>query len=369
MSVVGLNYIDYVPSSNTAHFNIRLKPYEQRTKPSENVVAIISALRPQLAAIEGAVAFPYNRTPVHGLGTAGGFQYVLEAQRGQSAADLAAVTRALVIAANQQPELAGVFTTYAADTPQIYLDIDRNKAQVLGVKVSDVFTSLQATLGSIYINDFNLFGRTWQVNIQSDARFRGAIDDIYRVYVRGTSGAMVPIRALAEARLVQGPQTVVRYNGFPAAMINGTARHGFSSGEAIAAMERISATTLPPGYGFEWTGTAYQEKLGRRSDRHRARARRAVRLSLPRGAVRELERAAARPAVGQRRRAGRDRGRGAVRPRLRHLCADRPGRAGGARRQERHPDRGILGRATTPGKVDPGSRRSRAPGCASGPWR
>ena len=260
MSVVGLNYIDAVPSSNTAHFNIRLKPYEQRTKPSENVVAIIAALRPQLAAIDGAVAFPYNRTPVHGLGTAGGFQYVLEAQRGQSAADLAAVTRALVIAANEQPELAGVFTTYAADTPQIHLDIDRNKAQVLGVKVVDVFTALQATLGSIYINDFNLFGRTWQVNIQSDSRFRGSIDDIYRVYVRGSSGAMVPIRALAEARLVQGPQTIVRYNGFPAAMINGTARRGFSSGEAIAAMERISATTLPPGYGFEWTGTAYQEK-------------------------------------------------------------------------------------------------------------
>jgi len=127
--------------------------------------------------------------------------------------------------------------------------------------VVDVFTALQATLGSIYINDFNLFGRTWQVNIQSDSRFRGSIEDIYRVYVRGTAGAMVPIRALAEARLVQGPQTIVRYNGFPAAMINGTARRGFSSGEAIAAMERISATTLPPGYGFEWTGTAYQEKL------------------------------------------------------------------------------------------------------------
>src|SRR5262249_27561076 len=193
MSVVGLNYIDFVPSSNSAHFNIRLKPFHERTKPSDNVVNIISALRPQLASIEGAVAFPYNRTPVHGLGTAGGFQYVLEAKRGQSAADLAAVTRALIIAANQQPELTGVFTTYAADTPQIYLDIDRNKAQVLRVKVNDVFTALQATLGSIYINDFNLFGRTWQVNIQSDTRFRGSIDDIYRVYVRGASGGMVPI--------------------------------------------------------------------------------------------------------------------------------------------------------------------------------
>jgi HAE1 family hydrophobic/amphiphilic exporter-1 len=260
MSVVGLNYIDYVPSSNSAHFNVRLKPYHERTDPSENVVAIISALRPKLAALEGAVAFPYNRTPVHGLGTAGGFQYVLEALQGQSPADLAAVTRALVVAANQAPELSGVFSTYAADTPQIFLDIDRNKAQVLGVKVSDVFAALQSTMGSIYINDFNLFGRSWQVNIQSDAPFRGAIEDIYRIYVRGSGGAMVPIRAVAEAKLVQGAQTIVRYNGFPAAMINGTARQGFSSGQAIAAMERISAEVLPPGYSFEWTGTAFQEK-------------------------------------------------------------------------------------------------------------
>lgn len=260
LSVVGLNYIDYVSQSNSAHFNVRLKPFRERTEPSENVVAIIAHVRPLLAAIQGAVAFPYNRTPVHGLGTAGGFQYVLEALQGQTPAELAAVTRALVIAANQQPELTGIFSTYAADTPQIFLEIDRNKAQVLGVKVSDVFDALLATFGTVYVNDFNQFGRTWQVNVQADAQFRGRIDDLYRIYVRGSGGGMVPIRAVAEAKLVQGAQTIVRYNGFPASMINGTARHGFSSGQAIAAMERVSAETLPPGYGFEWTGTAFQEK-------------------------------------------------------------------------------------------------------------
>jgi HAE1 family hydrophobic/amphiphilic exporter-1 len=153
-----------------------------------------------------------------------------------------------------------VFSTYAADTPQIFLEVDRNKAQVLGVKVSDVFDALLATFGTVYVNDFNVFGRSWQVNVQADAQFRGRIDDLYRIYVRGSGGAMVPIRAVAEARLVQGAQTIVHYNGYPAAMINGTARQGFSSGQAIAAMERISAETLPPGYGFEWTGTAFQEK-------------------------------------------------------------------------------------------------------------
>ena len=185
---------------------------------------------------------------------------MLEALQGQPPADLAATMRGLLVAANQQPELAGVFSTFAADTPQIYLDIDRDKAQVLGVKISDIFNALQSTLGGFYVNDFNLFGRTWQVNVQAETPFRDKVDDIYRIYVRNAPGGMVPIRALAEAKLVQGPQAVVRYNGFRAAIINGAPKPGFSSGQALAAMERISATTLPPGYGFEWTGTALQEK-------------------------------------------------------------------------------------------------------------
>ena len=131
---------------------------------------------------------------------------------------------------------------------------------MLGVKVSEIFNALQSTLGGFYVNDFNLFGRTWQVNIESEDRFRDTIEDIYRVYVRNSTGTMVPIRALAQAKLVQGPQVVIRYNGFRAAVINGAPKPGFSSGQALAAMERISATTLPSGYGFEWTATALQEK-------------------------------------------------------------------------------------------------------------
>jgi HAE1 family hydrophobic/amphiphilic exporter-1 len=260
VSVVGLNFIDYVVSSNSAFFVVRLKPYEQRTAPGQQVDAILASLRPKLAAIQGAIVFPFNLPPILGLGSTGGFQYVLQALQGQSPNDLAAVTRGMIVAANQQPELAAVFTTFAADTPQIYLDIDRDKTQVLGVKVSDVFNALQSTLGGYYVNDFNLFGRTWQVNIESEDRFRDAIEDIYRVYVRNSTGTMVPIRALAQAKLVQGPQVVIRYNGFRAAVINGAPKPGFSSGQALAAMERISATTLPAGYGFEWTATALQEK-------------------------------------------------------------------------------------------------------------
>jgi hydrophobic/amphiphilic exporter-1 (mainly G- bacteria), HAE1 family len=260
LSVVGLNFIDYVAASNQAFFVIRLKPYEDRTDRAQSADAIIARLRPQMAAIPGAIAFPFNLPPILGLGSTGGFQFVLEALQGQSPTDVAAVLNALVVAANGQPELAGVFSTYAANTPQIYLDIDRDKAQVLGVKISDIFNALQSTLGSFYVNDFNVFGRTWQVNLQAETPFRNSIDDIQRIYVRNAHGDMVPIRALAEPKLVQGPQTVVRYNGYRGAIINGAPKPGFSSGQALASMERISAATLPPGFSYEWTGTAFQEK-------------------------------------------------------------------------------------------------------------
>jgi HAE1 family hydrophobic/amphiphilic exporter-1 len=140
LSVVGLNFIDYIASSNQAFFVVRLKPYEERTDPAQSAGAIITRLRPQLAAVRGAVVFPFNLPPILGLGSTGGFQYVLEALQGQPPSDVAAALRALVVAANQQPELAGVYSTYAADTPQVYLDINRDKAQVLGVKITDIFT-------------------------------------------------------------------------------------------------------------------------------------------------------------------------------------------------------------------------------------
>ena len=345
LSVVGLNFIDYVVSSNSAFFVIRLKPYEQRTAPEQQVDAILASLRPKLAAIQGAIIFPFNLPPILGLGSTGGFQYVLQALQGQSPTDLAAVTRAMTVAANQQPELAAVFTTFAADTPQIYLDIDRDKAQVLGVKVSDIFNALQSTLGGYYVNDFNLFGRTWQVNIESEDRFRDAIEDIYRVYVRNSTGTMVPIRALAQAKLVQGPQVVIRYNGFRAAIINGAPKPGFSSGPGVGGHGKDLGHDPAAGLRLRMDGHRPAGKTGQRPDRHRAGPRGAVRLSLPGGALRELEHPAARAAVGQRRRAGRDRGRRAGRRRLRRLRPDRPGRAGGAGRQERHPDRGVRRRS------------------------
>ena len=144
-------------------------------------------------------------------------------------------------------------------TPQLYLDIDRDKVQTLGINLQDVFSGLQATLGGFYVNDLNLFGRTWQLNIQGEAEDRSSIDDIYRIHVRNRDGDMVPLRSFAEVRTIIGPQAIVRYNNYRSVTINGSPAPGISSGQALAAMERLAAATLPQGYGYEWTGTALQE--------------------------------------------------------------------------------------------------------------
>jgi HAE1 family hydrophobic/amphiphilic exporter-1 len=189
LSVVGYDFIDSLAASNQAFFVIRLKPYEQRSDPAQSAGAIIQKLRPELASVRQAIVFPFNLPPILGLGNTGGFQYVLEALQGQPPADIAATMRGMLVTANQQPELAGVFSTFAADTPQIYLDIDRDKAQVLGVKISDIFNALQSTLGGFYVNDFNVFGRTWQVNVEAETRFRKSVEDISNIYVRNSAGS------------------------------------------------------------------------------------------------------------------------------------------------------------------------------------
>jgi HAE1 family hydrophobic/amphiphilic exporter-1 len=260
LAVVGLDYISNSASSNSAFFIVRLKPFAEREDPDLHAASMLGRVRPKLAAISSGIAVPLNVPPIVGLGSTGGFEYALETLQGQPPADIAAVVRGLTIAANQSPELTGVFSTFAADTPQLYLEIDREKAQTLGVAVNDIFTALQATLGGYYVNDLNLFGRTWQVNIQAETDYRSQIGNIYQIHVKNNQGKMVPIRALADARLVLGPQAVTRYNNFRGAIINGAPAPGYSSGVALGAMERLSEATLPSGYTFEWTGTALQEK-------------------------------------------------------------------------------------------------------------
>ena len=212
------------------------------------------------AQIASANVFAFNLPPIMGLGNSSGFEFVVQSLAGAPPVDLAAVARGMMVSAQEVPELANVFTTYAATTPQINLKLDRERAQQLGVSISDIFSAMQTTLGGTYTNDFNLFGRVWQVKVQADAPDRGNVNDVFRVRVRSSNGELVPLQAVANIELITAPSSIVRYNNLRSVVLNGAPAPGYSSGQAIAAMERLAKSTLPAGYGFEWTGTALQEK-------------------------------------------------------------------------------------------------------------
>jgi hydrophobe/amphiphile efflux-1 (HAE1) family protein len=260
LSIIGFSLLDGGNQPNSAFIVARMKPFADRKAAADSVQATIQRTSIAGAQIRQANILPFNLPPIIGLSTSGGFEYQLEALEGQDPAAVGSVVSGLVSVANRDPRLTRVFSTFTATNPSIYLDIDRAKAQALGLNMSDVFTALQATLGGFYVNNFNLFGRTWQVNVQGEAANRGDIPDIWQIYVRNNTGEMVPVRSIANIRIVTGPQVITRYNNYRSVTINGGPAAGVSSGTAIAAMEEISKSTLPAGYSFEWTGTAYQEQ-------------------------------------------------------------------------------------------------------------
>ena len=258
-AIVGFSLLDSAQESNAGFMFIKLKPFADRTAAAEKAQALIGRMFGMVQQVRSATVFPFNLPPIIGLSTTGGFEYQLEALEGQDSVSIGRVGNGLLGAANSDPRLARVFTTFTADNPSIFLDIDREKAQALGLSMTDVFTSLQATLGGIYINQFNLFGRVWQVNIEGEQRDRATTGDLWKIYLRNNTGGTVPLRAIASEHIVLGPQVITRYNNYRSITINGGPPPGESSGAALAAMTQISARTLPAGYSFEWTGTAYQE--------------------------------------------------------------------------------------------------------------
>jgi len=259
VSASGYSLLDGLAVSNSAFAAVTMKPFEERTDTGQSVFAAIAEATRKGAAVREAEVFAFNLPPIIGLGTGSGFEYQLNDLEGRDPADLAAVARGMIIAANQDPRLGPTFTTFSADTPQLFLDIDRERLQALGVRVSDLFTALGGTFGSLYVNDFNLFGRSWQVRMQAQEADRAAIEDLNKLHVRNRDGEMVPVAAVATARYIQGPQSIKRYNNYRSVTITGGPARGVASGEALAAMEEISAETLPPGFDYEWTGTALQE--------------------------------------------------------------------------------------------------------------
>jgi hydrophobe/amphiphile efflux-1 (HAE1) family protein len=261
LSIVGFSLLDGAQEPNSAFVVAKLKPFDDRLAPGSSAQAMVGKTFGAVQAIRSAMVFPFNLPPIIGLGNGSGFEYVLEALQGQDPVRNGQVMRGLVASANQDPRLARVFSTYTASNPSLFLDIDRDKAAALGVSVADITTTLQATLGGLYINNFNLYGRTWQVNLEGDAADRGDVPAMWRIHVRNKAGEMVPLRAVASLRTVTGPQVITRYNNYRAVSINGGPAPGVSSGDALAAMAAISNRSLPAGYGYEWTGTAYQEQL------------------------------------------------------------------------------------------------------------
>ena len=259
-TVTGYSMLDGLAKSNAAFALVSMKPFADRTTRERSVFYAIREAAMQGAAIREAQVIPFNLPPISGLGVGSGFEYQLLDLQGRPAADLAATARGIALAANENPDLSGVFTTFSAESPQVYLNIDRDRLYTLGVTLSDVFSALQSTLGAVYVNDFNLFGRAWQVQVTGAEKDRDSIEDIARIHVRSKTGDMVPIGAVATAEFTVGPLSLQRYNNIRSATITGNPAPGASSGAALAAMEAVSAEMLPPGFSYEWTGTALEEK-------------------------------------------------------------------------------------------------------------
>ncbi|WP_342058468.1 efflux RND transporter permease subunit [Aeromonas sp. OTU364] len=261
LAFTGLSINGFTNSPNAGVVFAMLKPFEQRRGADQSGMAVAAQLNQAFAGIEEAVVVMFPPPPVQGLGTTGGFKLQLEDRGGLGYGEMDEAVQGFLAKAAKAPELTGLFSSWQINVPQLFADIDRTRAHQLGVEVTDIFNTLQVYLGSLYVNDFNQFGRTYSVRVQADASYRSHADDIGRLKVRSLSGEMIPLSALMKVDHTVGPERAMRYNGFLSADISGGPAPGFSSGQAKAAIERIAAETLPQGIGFEWTELTYQEIL------------------------------------------------------------------------------------------------------------
>jgi len=260
IAVAGFSILQGTSSPNGAMVVAALDSWEQRETPELQLDTILARLRAQFSTIPGANVAVFAPPAISGIGAVGGLDLRLQALQGQLPEEIAQVVRALVAAINQEPEIGGVATTFSADVPQIFIDVDRTRAEALGISVADIYSTIGASFGSRYVNDFTLQGRVFQVNLQADADHRADAEDILNLHVRSRTGAMVPLRTVVSTTTVLAPFVISRYNLSVAAPINGQAAPGGSSGAAIDAVERVAAQALPAGYGFEWSGLSFQER-------------------------------------------------------------------------------------------------------------
>lgn len=260
VNIVGFSGATFTSAPNSGAIFTVLEPFHVRAKdPQKSVGAIQAALSAKVAAIGDGMVFVVQPPPVRGIGTSGGFRMMIEDRGGAGPQALQGAVFAMMGKAAQTPGVNRVFSLFETSTPQVFLDIDRTKAQLLGVTLPDVFRELQTFLGSAYVNDFNLLGRTFRVTAQADEQFRLRPEDIWKIRVRNQSGEPVPLASFATLRDVSGPYRVPRYNLYPAAELDGAPAPGVSQGQAIKIMEKMAAETLPPGFAYEWTTLAFQQ--------------------------------------------------------------------------------------------------------------
>jgi multidrug efflux pump len=257
----GLSINGFTNAPNAGIVFFSLTPFSERKTADLSGAAIAQQINQKLGGIEDAFIMVFPPPPVEGLGTIGGFKMMIEDRANLGYDELYKAVQALQMKAWQTPELAGVFSGFQINVPQLFADVDRTKAKQLGVPLSTIYQTLQINLGSLYVNDFNQFGRTYQVKVQADAPYRSHADDIAQLKVRNNRGEMIPLSSLMRVKDSYGPDRVQRYNAYVSADINGGAAPGVSSGQAQAAMERIARETLPKGITYEWTDLTYQETL------------------------------------------------------------------------------------------------------------
>jgi HAE1 family hydrophobic/amphiphilic exporter-1 len=259
-TVAGYSLIAQSSATYNAFFFVSLDPWHERHEPEVQFRGIVQALNRQFAAVPAAQVFAFLPPPIPGIGTGGGFSLMLQDRSGGSVDFLAANVQKFLEAARQRPELAGLFTPFRASVPQIFANVDRDKSLKQGVDLKSVYTTLQAFMGGAYVNDFNRFGRQWKVFLQAEPEYRRRAEDIGAFYVRNGNGDMVPLSTLVDTKNVQGPEFTTRFNLYRAAEITGAPAPGYSSGQAMAALEEVAAEVLPPEMSYAWNAMSYQEK-------------------------------------------------------------------------------------------------------------
>jgi HAE1 family hydrophobic/amphiphilic exporter-1 len=263
-SVIGFSLLSYVQTSYNAFFFVTLKPWPDRTRRAEQYGAIKVRLNEELAKLPQGTAFSFSPPAIPGVGTSGGFTFVLEDRGGHDVPYLAANVDRFLAAARKRPEISGISSSFLPDVPQQFVDVDRDKVLKQGVPISDVYTTLQANMGGLFVNYFNRFGRQWQVYVQAEGNFRANAQDAAQFYVRNRTGQMVPLSALARFEPRTGPEFIMHYNEYPSAQINGNAAPGYSSDQAMTALEQVFAETMPRDMGYDYMGMSFQQKVAER---------------------------------------------------------------------------------------------------------